>query len=604
MIRVTSASTRSHPPASRDILGAAPVWIVDRDRRTRAGWLAVAVLVGCAPAPVSTSAPTLITARLPAPPPADPVVPGAPYLNQLASVLQPKWRVFLDDCRLRLPPAHPLNRPSLAVSYDLALDGAGRVAGERVITSSGNGDFDTAAADVIADAAPLPAPPSALVSDDDFVHIHWQFSRDARQAGAGTSRVAWIELPLVEAVAHLLARGELARAASRVAAAPTAGAAGVDRAAAAELVMTAALREALVGPDGAAQRAAVEACGRARVHALAGDVRGLLAATTDPELRAAAIAAAGALDDRDAAPALLAALHDELVAGAPLAAARVAALVAIGRADDAAGVLRGVLDAGANPTALAALAAAPVPALARRLPGWAKAGDAATRAAVCAALPMAAPERAGALIARGLGDPDARVRATCAEAAGRSATASAIAPVVRRLRELARDRDLAVRARAIAALGRLDPAHAVRAVADPAPEVRAAFAAAASEAELRALAGDPAPEVRAAAIAAIGEWADAPGDAGDRAHALAVRAARDPAPIVRLAAASALARDADALAQLAGDASPEVARAALVQLAAARGRAAMTAPLLRQLVAAPAASAERARIALAWLLAS
>jgi HEAT repeat protein len=200
------------------------------------------------------------------------------------------------------------------------------------------------------------------------------------------------------------------------------------------------------------------------------------------------------------------------------------------------------------------------------------------------------------LIARGLRDADARVRATCAEAAGRSATALALAPTVRRLRELARDRDLVVRARAIAALGRLDPAHTVRAGADPAPEVRAAFAAAASELELRALAVDPEPEVRAAALAALGE--------GDRAHELAVRAAADPAPIVRLAAVGALARDTDLLGQLARDASPEVALAALVQLASVRGRAAMTAPLLGQLVAAPAGSAERARIALAWLLAS
>jgi hypothetical protein len=67
--------------------------------------------------------------------------------------------------------------------------------------------------------------------------------------------------------------------------------------------------------------------------------------------------------------------------------------------------------------------------------------------------------------------------------------------------------------------------------------------------------------------------------------------------------------DADALAdeavleRLAHDASPEVATAAHVRLALRRGRAAITVPSLQRIVAAPAAGAERVRIALSWLLA-
>jgi hypothetical protein len=98
--------------------------------------------------------------------------------------------------------------------------------------------------------------------------------------------------------------------------------------------------------------------------------------------------------------------------------------------------------------------------------------------------------------------------------------------------------------------------------------------------------------VRAAALTAL----------GDRAGELAVRAARDPAPAVRHAAILVL-DDAAALTQLARDDSPEVATAALVRATMLRGRAAAIAPLLDQLAAAPAGSPERARIALAWLLA-
>jgi HEAT repeat protein len=164
---------------------------------------------------------------------------------------------------------------------------------------------------------------------------------------------------------------------------------------------------------------------------------------------------------------------------------------------------------------------------------------------------------------------------------------------VRRLRELARDRDRSVRARAVAAIGALDPAHPVRAVDDPVTEVRAAVAASATEAELRVLIADRAPEVRVAALGAL----------GDRAADVVIRAAGDPSPSVRRAAIPLLG-DLDALERLARDDSPEVATAALVRMTELRGRAALTSRLLERLVAAPPGSTERARIALAWLLAS
>jgi hypothetical protein len=82
-----------------------------------------------------------------------------------------------------------------------------------------------------------------------------------------------------------------------------------------------------------------------------------------------------------------------------------------------------------------------------------------------------------------------------------------------------------------------------------------------------------------------------------------VRAAGDASAAVRRAAVTVLA-DADALARLARDDSPDVATAALVRLTALRTRATVTPQLLDQLAAAPPGSPERARIALAWLLAS
>jgi len=529
------------------------------------------------------------SARLAAPPVVDPSVRGAAYLTVVGAQLQSRWRDFLEDCRLRLPAAHPLNTRTLAATFELGIARGGAIELRRQVATSGNGDFDTAVADVLADASPLPAPPAELASDDDLVHLRWQFARDRRQAGPATARVITVELPLLAVVDRLLARGELTRAARRIAVAPSTTA---ERGAAAERVMIAALREALASANGVARRAALEACGRARVHAIADAVRAELAASADPELRLAAISAAGALGDGAAAPSLLAALHDELAQRSRMAIPRVAALVAIGQAQPAADVVRQILDGGPNPVALAALALVPVPALAPRLAGWAARGDTATRGAVCAALPAAAPASAAALIVRGLRDADATVRATCADAATREDRARPDPAMVARLHALAHDRDRSVRARAVAAIGVLDPTHPVRAADDPAAEVRAAFAPAASPAELRMLAVDRDAEVRAAALGAL----------GDRAGELALRAAGDPSPAVRRAAIAML-DDPAVLARLARDDSPEVATAALVRATTLRGRAATISSLLDQLAAAPAGSPERARIALAWLLA-
>ena len=566
--------------------------ILDRSwpRRVCRMRLLAILAVGCAgpPAPHGGLVPS--SARLPAPVPADPGMRGAGYLTQVAAQLQPRWGDFLEDCRLRLPSAHPLNTTTLAATFDLAIDKRGAIVERTQVETSGNGDFDTAVADVLADASPLPAPPGELLSDDERAHLRWQFARDRRQAGPATARVIFVELPLLGVVENLLARGELERAARRTSAAP---AADHDRGAAAERVMIGALREALASPDGAARRAAVEACGRARVQELAAAVRGQLVVTADPELRLAAIEAVGALGDRAAAPALILALRDELAQHARSAIARVAALVAIGHAQEAAGAVRAVLDGGPSPVALAALVLVPIPELETKLVSWAASGDAATRGAVCAALPAASPRSAASLIVRGLRDADATVRATCADAAARGDRGHPDAAMVKRLRELARDRDRSVRARAVAAIALLDPAHPVHAIDDPALEVRAAAAASATEAELRVLVADRAPEVRAAALTAL----------GDRAADVVVRAAIDPSPAVRRAVIPLLG-DADALDRLARDDSPEVATAALVRVTELRGRATLTSQLLDWLVAAPAGSTERARIALAWLLAS
>lgn len=540
--------------------------------------------------------------RLRPPDPADPGARGAAYLNRVALQLQPGWGQFLDDCRLRLPASHALNTMTLAATADLTVDRRGRVA-KVELASSGNADFDEAVRDAIRDAAPLPAPPRDLYSDDDQVHLRWLFARDRRQAGPATAAVTFVELPVGPVIDRLVAEHDLARAAHRAVRGQ-----GSEQTAAIERVAVAALREALGSAESTSRRAAVEAIGRAQVRQLAPDVRDLLAQTTDIELRLVAIDTALALEDTAAAGPLLAQLPGDLPDHPRLALAETRALVGLGHRADAAAVLATDLAGSGtpHPIALQALALAPVPALRGKLVAWMEHGDARTRGGVCAALAGADGKLAWTWLARGLRDADASVRVACADAAGARAGGRGAAMVTPHLRALVHDRDRTVRAHALAALAALDPAHVVSALDDEAAEVRLAFAAALAsalpaeaEADLRQLIDDRDADVRAAAWTSLLLLPKVP---ADRA-ALAARAVRDAAPQVRRAALPAL-DDEQALARIAAaDASPEVRSAATVALAGRRGRAASEADLLDRLAGAPAGSPDRICTALAWLLA-
>jgi hypothetical protein len=552
-------------------------------------WLLV-VLAACGQTALPPLQPKPVP-RLLAPRPIDPAARGATYLTSVALQLQPGWGQFLDDCRLRLPPSHPLNDMALAATAELVVARDGRIESVTVATSK-NPDFDRAVRDAIADAGPLAAPPVELLSDDDRVHLRWLFARDRRQAGPATAEVRQVDQPLEEVVGRWIERGELARAARRILrAVPDRAHDQVAK------VMYAALDEALAATDGAAKRAAFSAIGR--VGYPAKNFEAQLGAAADEDLRLVAIEAAGKLFSTRS---LALQLPIDLKMHRRIALAEARAL----GAEQIADATREVLDnphvsAEARATAIEVLQYAPHAAT-RYAPRFGR-GEARERAAACMAASASDLEVAAAWITKGLRDADATVRAACIEAAVAHATRpldKKLTPMFERIRELAHDRDRAVRARAITALA-IDADHAVRAADDPAAEVRAAYAATIpappspqQATDLRALLEDRDPDVRAAA------WAREAVLVLDPEHD--ARATGDPAAQVRRAALPTF--DNDVLAHLAAsDDSPDVRTDALVLLAQRKGRAEMTRPLLERLAAAPPASAERVRVALAWLLA-
>ncbi len=555
--------------------------------------------------------------RLPPPPAVDLAATGAEYLTALATHLQPNWSQFLEDCRIRLPVDHALNDSRLLATLTLAIDRRGALS-LAAIAGSGNGDFDRAATGVVRDASKVDPPPPALLSDDDRTYIEWIFARDVRQAGPATAHVIMRRLPVSEVATRLIAQGELARAAHRIADEPASKA----REEATHLAMTEAMREAL-GGIGGSRSFAIDAIGRAKVTELAPRLRELISVTTDTELRLAATTALAKLGDTQSIDKLASLLANDLRYYPRIALAEASALVDLGAADRAQKI---VADALVNAPPVAALQAHAIVFAGTASPAdakfgeWFSKGDARTRAAVCAAQPAGASTKGRAVIARGLRDGDATVRATCADAASRQfgvrSTTEAPrgdAPVRgdardvpardpepnrvrdraaldKRLRELARDRDRLVRARAIAALA----AHGIAidgAASDPAPEVRIAVAPALPAPALQALFADGDPDVRAACVILL----------RDTQPDVVVKAAVDPAAQVRVAVIPALVNE-QLLGALATDDAPEVATAALVQLVARKGRERTTVDLLGKLAAAPAGGAERVRIALAWLL--
>ena len=611
-------------------------------RRT---WLLL-VAIGCTPAAASreVAAPSQVTPRLLPPDVLDLDAPGAPYRNAVAVQIQPPWTQFLEDCRLRLPPAHPLNNMSLTTFADLTIDRTGAVI-DVGLSGSGSADFDRAVRQVLRDAAPLPRPPAMLWSDDDRVHLRWLFARDRRQAGPATAALVDRELPVREVVARLIASGDLTRAARRVEREP----ANAARDAATTELMIAGLREALASGEGSVQRAAIDAIGAGNIGTLADEIYKVYASTSDAELRFAAWQAAVAMGDHSVVNPLRDQLRGDIRRDRKLALLEARGLIALDARDAVLEIVASELNGSGAPNAIAlhvlGLVELDATPLMTRLASWQKSGDARIRAGACVAHTRGPTRSATVALAAGLKDRDAKVRAACLDtvttrmAFAKEAKADTYvgAQAVDRVIDLVRDRDVLVRAAAIGALAAvqaespyekrksrkqhvLDPKAFPDLSADPAAEVRVAYLRAlAALSTLRPLDGGPErvrallddrdAEVRAAAwdtfVVLLGRAVDkiAADPLPDDFTELITRAKKDQAPQVRRAVIGAI-NDEVALVHLSGsDDDAEVRTRALVRVAELGGRRASAELLVGRFATATPGSAERVRAALAWHLA-
>ncbi len=552
-------------------------------------------------------------APLPEPPPPEAGKDGLDYLQAVYPSLRDGWAAFINDCRFRLPATDALNNDSLRVELGFVVEPDGKLGSVRVVAGSGNSDFDQVAVDVVHDAAPLPAPPAAVMSDDGVAHLRWAFQRDRRLAGVATAAVDRVTWPPEKAIPAFLAAGMFDRATDRLSQAAAAGGGDDELGHLGEVVADAAVERALAAADGATQRAGIRAATRAHLHGAGVALERLARSAVDADARAEAVAALGAVGANDSVAFL-----EQLVAGPDpaMAIAALRALEALGAGNDARAALAKLLSAGGvegaeqRRVALAVAAEVPVaearPAVERLV---ASSGDRAERAAACAALGTVAAaggdrNTALALLRKQLDTREAALRAACVRAIDRIARAGGSNRASYwKVVTLLRDRDEHVRAAATLAAAHLDPARFAK--------------------ELYQLKREHSPGVLAALAEAL---AAVPGKAAlQRLLALS----HDDEVVVRRAAAAALARRAEPaavsrLGELLGDDDPEVqlqalaradrqAAAGLLQSADATLRTAAlvahfagqprgaTVGELARLLGATADSAERARIAGAWL---
>jgi TonB family protein len=555
------------------------------------------------------------------PPRPDPGAPGVDYLTRVAPRFGAPWGAFLGDLRMRLPPTHELNRPSLSALLLMEIDEQGDLVAMRLAATSGSHAFDEAALEVAREAVPLPHPPADLLSDDDRLHLEWRFSRDERQAGPATARVQRVAWPLERALPALLERGRIGEAARRVATAARTGAgSALETALVAGLrqVCTAVVAHALASDDTTRQVSGVAVAVAAHLIATAPALRRLASGSMDPAVRRAALLALGQLGDRAAVPLLRQTALMELGQGSENSSAAAAALLAMGEDAEVRAAtaqrLRSATEVGRS-SALSIMAQVPVPEAVPdliallRSSGREPRAERITAAAALGAVAAQRGEGAGAAMAAltdCLAVADAAQRAACAQAIGRAVAAvERGAPTYRKVTALLRDRDERVRAAATRAAALLDPERFARVLAslprEPSDLVLTAQAEGLARvpgkralARLARLAESPSSSVRLAAVSSLlqrsepraAEILAGLAEHGDVAmRALALRGERRPA----------------ALRTALRDSAPEVRAAALAALVAREGRWRTLPEAAEMIAATPAESEERLWVARAWL---
>jgi TonB family protein len=138
-----------------------------------------------------------------------------PYLRALHAKVHRLWADnFLAMAAAQLPKDHPVNVLSREVNLDVLLSAAGKLLDVRVAKSSGSTEFDASAVDVVKASAPFESAPEDVLSDDGKVRVLWTLARDDRRCSG--LAINHRDLSLADSVKAMVAQGRDGAATSRL----------------------------------------------------------------------------------------------------------------------------------------------------------------------------------------------------------------------------------------------------------------------------------------------------------------------------------------------------------------------------------------------------
>ena len=105
-------------------------------------------------------------------------VPFATYLNGMHNRIHPIFADSFLSSLDNLPASHPMNDPKMFTRLEIVLSRDGHLVKMGIVKTSGVTAFDIAALDSVQRASPFGSAPTAIVSPDGRVYLHWEFHRD------------------------------------------------------------------------------------------------------------------------------------------------------------------------------------------------------------------------------------------------------------------------------------------------------------------------------------------------------------------------------------------------------------------------------------------
>lgn len=122
--------------------------------------------------------------------------PFATYLVAIHNRIHPIFGESFLESLHSLPPGHPLANPGLSNRIEIVVSPKdGKVVRLGVVRTSGITAFDLGALDAVTRAQPFGPAPSAIVSPDGWVYLHWEFHNDETACHPSNARPFLLRAP-------------------------------------------------------------------------------------------------------------------------------------------------------------------------------------------------------------------------------------------------------------------------------------------------------------------------------------------------------------------------------------------------------------------------